>query len=383
MPTPKYVLQLPEAVGLFPKGRSVVEASHAARFMTVSNVPGVEVHRLEIDDYRPLNAFPLEKAGETVLFVRPGGFGDLLFLTPTFRALKEQTPGCRIVVSCIPKFAPALEHNPDVDEIISYPPTLERWQAADSHVWLERIVEDDQFAKTLPMAELFAAEAGVTLDGYQLHYRVTPEESAWAAEAYPRVLADDPTPTHELPPTKPRVGIQVQASAVNRNYPDGQLNRVMNELATKGCEVFLFGEPGSIEADEPFVNCTADPGLTFRQSCAVLSTCDVVVAPDSALCHVAGALGLSTVALYGPFPSSLRVGHAASVAAIDGNAPCSPCFHHGNSGAEWPKDCPGWKTGRCAALSNIDGRRVARTVFLMLSGVAARSAENHPAHRGR
>jgi len=362
MNNPKYLLVTEQAIGIFPAGRHVVERLHAARLMSMT--AEADIQRLDAEDYLPLRVVGVEPR-DTVLFVRPGGFGDLLFLTPTLRALKAQNPYCRIVVSCFPAYAPALAGNPDVDEVVAYPVPLDLWKSADSHVWLERILEDDPETLTTSAVEMIAAEAGVEVENLTMRYEVTEEERAWAAGAYPRRQGAGGG-EHGGSRFKPRVGIQVQSSATNRDYPFEHLEKVANELLAKGCEVFLMGNPDSVQADGEFVNLTKDK-LNFRQSGAVVETCDAFLAPDSALCHVAAALDIPTVALFGPFPSRLRTIHQPSVRAIDGKAPCAPCHHHENTGKAWPEGCPGWKTDRCAALANIDPKRVAKAVFLALA----------------
>ena len=97
----------------------------------------------------------------------------------------------------------------------------------------------------------------------------------------------------------------------------------------------------------------------------MLADCDAVIAPDSALCHVAGALGLPTVALYGPFPSALRTDNAPSISAIDGKAPCAPCFWHDRESV-WPQDKLCARTGRCEALAGIAPRQIMKRLKGMM-----------------
>lgn len=349
MNIPKYVAVIPRQIGLLDKGRFVLEREHAA--VLLGRFPEIELER--VDYYRPLDGLEHGEDSGTILFVRPGGFGDLLFLTPTFRELKKQFPGCTIKVSCAGKFEPALRENPDVDGIVPYPVPVEEWEAADRHMWLERILEDGDAATKVCAIDLIAAAAGVSPEDKSMRFELSEMEREEALKAYPKT-------------DRPRVGIQVEASAANRTYPGELLVKVAGNLAGSGCEVFLFGVGDHIEADEAFVN-LAKINPTFRQSCAVLATCDAVLAPDSSLLHVAGALGIPALGLFGPFQSALRVKYAESVTAIDGKVPCAPCHHHAGNGRDWPDGCPGAEKGRCLALANIDPKRVALAIMKMLS----------------
>jgi ADP-heptose:LPS heptosyltransferase len=350
MNIPKYVAVIPKQIGLLDKGRFVLEREHAA--VLLGRFPEIEIERVYF--YKPLSdiLWDEEMEGKTVLFVRPGGFGDLLFLTPVFREMKRICT-CTIKVSCAGKFEPALRENPDVDAIVPYPVPVEEWQSADRHVWLERILEDGEASTKVNAIDLIAQAAGVTLEDKTIRFELSEMERSAALECYPKT-------------DKPRVGIQVEASALNRTYPGELLVKVAGNLAGSGCEVFLFGLGDNIEADPEFVN-LSKINPTFRQSCAILATCDAVLAPDSSLLHVAGALGIPAVGLFGPFQSALRVKYATSVTAIDGHYECAPCHHHAGNGRDWPEGCPGAEKGKCLALANIDPKRIVKAIMKILS----------------
>ena len=334
------------------RGTFVVERQNAGAMLAQSRNLSIRPFDLF---YRPARHEAIDP-GSTVLFVRPGGYGDLLFCTPVFRRLKEM--GCRVEVACFPQFAPILEANTDIYGLVPYPVPVEIWKAADHHVWLERILEDgvDGIPETLTWhaTDLIAKACGLKLEDKSMRYDVTPGEAKWVKREYP----------HR---GKPRVGIQLHASALNRSYPWKHLQVLAGLLAAEHFEVMLFGAPGSVpECEGPFVNLTAH-NLTMRMSCAIVATCDAMVTPDSSLCHVAAALNIPTVALYGPFLSQTRTRYSPSVRAVNGKAPCAPCTFHDNTGVPWPAGCPGWKTGMCAALENIPPALIAAQVSCMIA----------------
>lgn len=293
----------------------------------------------------------LDWNGKKILFVRPGGFGDLLFLTPTFAEIKRRWPDARIYVACFHRYHYALLHNPDVFGFVPYPVPLECWDGFDARVWLENIIEHNLEAQHLPAVDIIAKRVGLEFEDKAMRYFVTEFEQAWAEQEFPRW------------PDRPiRVGLQMTASGGCRVYP------FMSELGKRlwrdsGHEVFLFGKPGDFKSNNPegLVNLMM-MGKTFRESCAVLKTCDVVVAPDSALAHVAGALGVPCVALYGPFPWKLRTAYAPKTFALQGTCPISPCFHHSRGMQIFPANGPCAQTGRCEALAAIKVERIMREV---------------------
>ena len=72
-----------------------------------------------------------------ILIIKPGAMGDLLQMTPVFRALKERLPEARIsVLVGNAASADLFRHNPNVHETIifdrrgehrSFPSLLKRW----------------------------------------------------------------------------------------------------------------------------------------------------------------------------------------------------------------------------------------------------------------
>lgn len=359
MPFPRYFITISEGSDCYlSEGCYIVERQNAGEIL--ASYEGVELDTLHNKQYRvPFSgraAMP-PTAGQVILIVRPGGFGDLLFCTPLLAAIKAQYPDNPIWFACIPKFAPALEHNPHVDQIIEYPVRAELWSQCSYHIWLERVLEEDAATQETHAIDIIAQKAGVDLtQGKEMRYFVSDEEREWAAVTYPK--RDE---------TLPRVGIQIEASAPCRSYSMQRLMIIASTLVNRGCDVFLFAAPGRIQNCHWHYTAISDP--SFRNACAVLATCDAVLAPDSALCHVAGALSIPTVALYGPFPWQIRTAYARSITALHGEAPCAPCFHHVNTkSGNWPKNdqCTGPTTGTCAALDAIDPKRIAAKVMSAL-----------------
>jgi len=294
--------------------------------------------------------------GRRILFVRPGGFGDLLFLTPIFTEMKRRWPGVAIDVACFAKYTPALQGNPDIAQLISYPVSLPAWAAYGAHFWLQNVIEGNPKAEELHVVDLLAEQAGLSLTTKEMKYFADPRELDSARRAYPRT-------------GKPRVGIQVAASTPVRSYPPRLLGSVSGELLKRGWEVFLFGAPGQLKTELPVVNLTQrTPPVSFRESAAILATCDVCVAPDSALIHLAGALNLPAVGLYGSFPWKLRTAYAPKTVALSGSLRCAPCFYHPVGGKVFPENGPCQRSGECDALAAIEPQRIVAKVESLVKG---------------
>lgn len=289
---------------------------------------------------------------KTVLITRSGGFGDLLFLTPLLRTLVAA--GKKVTVCSHAKYREALSGV--AVEWREYPMKLEEVLPYDHEMWLEGVIE---FAAQPERhaVDLFAEAAEVELtEGKELSFAVREEDRAWAERRFPKTA-------------RARIGIQLMASSPARTYPKEQMIEVIRDLldGRPEVELALFGSPGSVQLEQRhdrIIN-VADEARTFGQSAAVLEKCDVVLAPDSAITHLAGALRLPTVALYGSFPWQARTAYAPTVRALQGAMRCAPCYWHGRGGP-YPPDGPCSITGKCEALGTLSPDRVAREVRKLL-----------------
>lgn len=290
---------------------------------------------------------------QRALFVRAGGFGDLTLLTPVLRELKHQRPDCHIAVSTMSHYAAVLQGMPYVDEIVPFPVPLDVLNSYDGWVFYENAVERNPRAREIHMTDLFAEIAGVSLDGADKRpdYRLKASEGAWADQQFPRVNGTR------------RIAIQPGASSPIRKYRTDQMGAVCGELIKRGWEVMLLGVSGDVNLrgkSHPKLTNLCDSGLTFRQSAAVMAGCDVFLGNDSALLHVAGALGLPAVGLYGPFPWKLRTAYCPTTFALEGKGPCAPCHFHSapNMRQHFPEHCPSKAQGHCQVLTSIAPERV-------------------------
>lgn len=270
--------------------------------------------------------------------VRAAGWGDLLMLTPTIRALQKKYPNIKIHVACGKTYVDLLW---GLDVIIEEIPIKLPVAPNTCIVTYEDWIEGNPRADQIHMAQHFADKVGIDLKGdHRPSYFLKDEETQSARMAFPRT-------------NRKRVAIQVMASAVYRTYPF--MPNVVTLLYKKGCEVFLFGEPGQLKTQEnspaEIVNLT-NQNLTFRQSAAVLAQCDVAISPDSAMVHLASALDVPCVGLYGPISPELR-GSGRKMKGIAGIAPCAPCFFHAQFATDFPAGMPCIEAKCCVALKEI------------------------------
>jgi ADP-heptose:LPS heptosyltransferase len=66
-------------------------------------------------------------------------------------------------------------------------------------------------------------------------------------------------------------------------------------------------------------------GLSLGKVAALLSRCDLYLGNDSGLTHLAGALGIETIALFGPTDAAEWAPRGRSVTVVNWQVECSPC----------------------------------------------------------
>lgn len=343
-----HILQLESPVELaaddiIQPGEYLCEATNGAQLLCIANGGTLN----ELHEERPFDETK-DWNERSILFVRSGGIGDLVLLTPILREIKRRWPSAKIHVACMKEYGQALLHLPFVDRVIPFPISTVLATDYDCWVFLENVIERGPESKHMHSVDLVAKHIGLTGDfDKNQEYRVTLRENIWAEEAYPRTG------------TK-RICVQANASARCRSYPPPLLSKIIGELLRKGWQVFLMGGPSAglkVEKDHAGLVVMAD-GFTLRQRCAVIANSDCVLAPDSALTHIAGALAIPCVALYSVFKWQQRTKYSPTTVGVNAVGDCTGCNHHAHMSFHFPKDGPCAKVGYCVPLAEIKPERI-------------------------
>lgn len=306
----------------------------------------------------------MPRNGTKILIIANLAFGDCILFTPVVRELKHRFPLTEIHLCCPRDKFPVFLGLRYVSGFVEYPPRLEVLTDYETVLFTEHAVEHNLLARSQHMTDRFARHLGLEEDwttDKKPEILLSSEEYDWVKKSFPRT-------------GRRRLGVQVQAGTRSRSYPmpflfqatrDGDKSRppMVKHLIDEGWEIGLLGRPGEFGASfkAPEISDLSWHGLSFRQSAAYITTCDCVLAPDSSLMHVAGALDVPCVALFGPFPWQLRTAYYTSVHALQGDRKCpkAPCFHtHHNGLPIFPVDGPCITTGLCQELVSITPDRI-------------------------
>ena len=122
---------------------------------------------------------------------------------------------------------------------------------------------------------------------------------------------------------------------INRRWEPEKFAELGKKLINeKNAKVFLFGGPEEEELKSS-INKTIDSEKSyiiktekFLQSIAIMKRCNVFVTNDSALMHVASALGLKVIAIIGPTNPHYIHPWKTEHKIVTLNLDCAPCFFY-------------------------------------------------------
>ena len=154
---------------------------------------------------------------------------------------------------------------------------------------------------------------------------------------------------------RPVLTVAPGSGAREKNWPAEFFLEVVHwwAAATGGAVVLLIGpveqERGGIDALRE--NCLVASGLSLAQAAALLSRSDVCLGNDSGMAHLAAALGVRTVALFGPSDPRRWAPRGNNVTLLRRALECSPCLE------PVMKSCP-----HRACLTELQPREVISTL---------------------
>jgi heptosyltransferase II len=123
------------------------------------------------------------------------------------------------------------------------------------------------------------------------HLRVTDAERRWALE----IVRPGGVTSRRLV-----VGIHPGASFPEKRWPLDRFHHVARVLAAHpDVRVVTFTDPGGYGAELGKIEGTVPAKVELRQMIALIEACDLLVCNDSGPMHIAAALGVPTVAMFG------------------------------------------------------------------------------------
>lgn len=302
-----------------------------------------------------------------ILLVRFSAIGDILLLTPLLRALRRKHPDARLTVVTRTGFAPLLERNPRISEVIGWDPLtsladlgrrlrdlrfthrldlhdsvrsrLLRWHAGGH--WtsypkhrLARAAlihtHRDLYRDRRHVAERYfdaARELEVTPDGGSLEMFLSRSDLE-AAEGF---LA-----ARGLGQRRQLIGVAPGAAHFTKRWPTHHWMALVRRLVEAGNDVLVLGGPQDLAIGEAVAAAggesaaTAAGAFDLPGSAALLKRTRALVSGDTGLMHLATAVETPVIALFGPTVEQFGFfPYRAKSAVLQRELSCRPCSAHG------------------------------------------------------
>jgi len=258
---------------------------------------------------------------------RLGGIGDVLMTTPLTKAIKILIPGCYLVYATDLKYSQGalgdvITHNPYVDQLIPF--HLVKDNEYDYVVDVTATGLSQEKSGTIPpnRIDMFADEVGIDISSDPLPiYMINTDERKWAEDFFKELIPKSNKDTKFI-------AIQARSNDARRTWPLDYVSELVKLLSKEpNTQVLLFdwgntvSRWGELKTDN--VHLLMDKRLT--ETAAIIDRCDVIVCPDSAMLHLAGALQKKIVTIFGPIPPESRINYYANATAITKDMPCKNC----------------------------------------------------------
>lgn len=321
---------------------------------------------------------------EKILIMGPSWVGDMVMAHSLFQHLKQQNPSVQIDVAAPAWTLPLLDRMPEVTGKIALP--FKHGQLGlMERIRFGRDLKNKQYTQSislinslksaiLPLAAgipkrtgfLGEMRYGLLNDIRPLDKTVLPKtverfvalglnkDQALPAIPQPTLMAD----SANAKATLQKLGISLAGNKVlglcpgaeygeAKRWPTTHYAEVANAALDKGWQVFIFGSdkdvPVTSEINKLTQSRCSDLGGKTKLGDAIdiMSLCDTIVSNDSGLMHIAAALDIKLIAIFGSSnPHHTPPMHPDAVIAylaLD----CSPCFK---------RECP---LGHLNCLNNI------------------------------
>ncbi|HEY3328261.1 MAG TPA: lipopolysaccharide heptosyltransferase II [Novimethylophilus sp.] len=327
---------------------------------------------------------------ERILILGPSWVGDMVLAHSLFQSLKARRPDAHVAVAAPGWTLPLLARMPEVDEAIGLP-FRHGELALGERIRFGRSLRGKHFTQAillvnslksaiLPIAADIPRRTGFLGEfRYGLLNDIRPLDKAALPRTVDRFVALGLETDEVLPAVLPQPCLHADSASAlatmqklgiarpeapvlalcpgaeygpAKRWPEAYYAEVANQMLSRGWQVWLFGS----EKDTPVTaninrltqeRCRDLSGKTsLGEAIDLMSLASAVVSNDSGLMHVAAALQLPLVAIYGSSDPSHTPPMSDKARVLSLNLSCSPCFK---------RECP---LGHLRCLRDIAPERI-------------------------
>ena len=302
-----------------------------------------------------------------ILLIKPSSLGDIVHAMPTCAAIRRAYPKARLTWLVKHQWAGLVERIDGVDRVWPVKSTLKGWLSQVS------LLRAEHFDLVVDLQGLFRSAAIGSLSGSPLlvgfangregspwfySKRVpVPQSEMHAVDRYllvakavgavetgaPEFRFRIPQTDHEevdrllsqsgITPGMSWVAMNVSARWPTKRWPAASFAETADRLRQEGCgAVVMIGGPDERAEVAAVSGMMKTPPIDLAGATAVgllpalLSRASMLITNDSGPMHVAAAVGIPVVALFGPTSAARTGPYGAGHDVLTAKIPCSPCF---------------------------------------------------------
>lgn len=219
------------------------------------------------------------------------GIGDILLTTPIIREFKRRFRHSTIHYYARNKNADILIGNKDIDKIITSIHDLN--ESYDFHFILERKLEDYNISRNKEhRLDSLAKLHNIELSNKHTILELSSDEIEKAK-------------TLILNNNKKNIVIAIKSTSTYRNWSIEKFHDLAKRLEKK-YNVYIADSVYDNTFNDLLIAKNLTGKLKLRELCAMIHESDLVITLDSASLHIAGALDVNCIALFGVIPSDVR-----------------------------------------------------------------------------
>ena len=316
----------------------------------------------------------MQKEMKRILIIRLSSLGDVILTTLVIAALKAKFPHSELFFLTKARYGDLLRNDPRISSLVEFDPA-ERHGDLSGFMRLiselrscdfDLLVDLHANLRSFLVRHLVKSRIKLKYNKHWLsrslmvHFKFLKTRPVSTVNSYLEVLKQlnvNPTENRTLVFLNPEdvdfsdhflleqqvkkddivVGVHPGAKWETKKWDGGKFARVCQGLVDKlGCKIMLLGDAGEaklveeVGKDIPAERLVKAVGLPLRKVMSLIKRCDCFITNDSGPMHIASALRVPVVAIFGPTHPKLGFSPSGSRnVVLCADVKCSPCSLHG------------------------------------------------------
>ena len=316
----------------------------------------------------------MEKGIDKILVIRFSSLGDVILTTPVIGALKTKFPHSRIFFLTKAQYGDILRNDPRIFSLIEFDPRGRHKGVAGFFKLIEKLrtydfdllIDLHANLRSFFVCHLTKSEIKLKYNKRWLsrflmvHFKFLKTRAVHTVDSYLGVLtkfkinipnknpllflnkedaefSDNFLLGQKVEKDDIVVGVHPGARWETKRWDEVKFKRVCQDLIDRlNCKIMLLGDAGdeelieNLSKDMPNAKVIKAVGLPTGRFMSLIERCDCLITNDSGPMHIAQALQVPVVAIFGPTHPQLGFAPVGSKnVVLCANVKCSPCSLHG------------------------------------------------------